>query len=449
MPQIQPTERAAMILEQEQLNASCACISLDPERLQRQLDSLVGEVGFGSRLMETHPTLLSSTPVFLAPADLERMASIITAIEQVARLPQYQAEVLRSNPLAASHRPAARGILMGYDFHLHPDGPKLIEINTNAGGGLVNALLAEAQKACCLPVEPLLALTRAHHDQLGLILRSFIDEWHLERGQKTLSTIAIVDTTPDKQYLYPEFVLFQSLFRRAGYEAVIAAPENLIHADGQLRLGNTVIDLVYNRLTDFALDAPESAALRAAYLAGDVVVTPHPRVHALLADKRNLARLTDQPLLRFWGVEEDVIASLAQGIPRTVEVTPANADELWSRRNRLFFKPTSGFGGRAAYRGDKLTRRIWSVIREGGYVAQELIPPSTRRVDIDGQPQSLKIDVRNYCYDGRVQLVAARLYQGQTTNMRTPGGGFAPVLQTPQSLSDVAALASGALRCAC
>jgi len=26
-----------------------------------------------------------------------------------------------------------------------------------------------------------------------------------------------------------------------------------------------------------------------------------------------------------------------------------------------------------------------------------------------------------------VQWVAARLYQGQTTNFRTPGGGFAPV----------------------
>ena len=25
-------------------------------------------------------------------------------------------------------------------------------------------------------------------------------------------------------------------------------------------------------------------------------------------------------------------------------------------------------------------------------------------------------------------LLAARLYQGQTTNLRTPGGGFAPVL---------------------
>ncbi len=39
----------------------------------------------------------------------------------------------------------------------------------------------------------------------------------------------------------------------------------------------------------------------------------------------------------------------------------------------------------------------------------------------------MKVDVRNYAYDGTVQLLAARLYQGQTTNFRTPGGGFAPV----------------------
>lgn len=33
-----------------------------------------------------------------------------------------------------------------------------------------------------------------------------------------------------------------------------------------------------------------------------------------------------------------------------------------------------------------------------------------------------------YVYDGQLLLTAARLYQGQVTNFRTPGGGFAPVL---------------------
>ena len=43
----------------------------------------------------------------------------------------------------------------------------------------------------------------------------------------------------------------------------------------------------------------------------------------------------------------------------------------------------------------------------------------------------LKFDVRTYVYDAQVQWVAARMYQGQTTNFRTPGGGFAPVFEGP------------------
>ena len=35
-------------------------------------------------------------------------------------------------------------LLMGYDFHITPEGPKLIEINTNAAGAFVVDLLAES-----------------------------------------------------------------------------------------------------------------------------------------------------------------------------------------------------------------------------------------------------------------------------------------------------------------
>jgi hypothetical protein len=35
-----------------------------------------------------------------------------------------------------------------------------------------------------------------------------------------------------------------------------------------------------------------------------------------------------------------------------------------------------------------------------------------------------------------VQWIAARLYQGQTTNFRTPGGGFAPVYSFDDSRDD-------------
>ncbi len=56
-----------------------------------------------------------------------------------------------------------------------------------------------------------------------------------------------------------------------------------------------------------------------------------------------------------------------------------------------------------------------------------MVPPSERTIRIDNREVPLKLDIRNYVYDAEVQLVAARLYQGQTTNFRTGGGGFAPV----------------------
>jgi hypothetical protein len=186
------------------------------------------------------------------------------------------------------------------------------------------------------------------------------------------------------------------------------------------------VDLVYNRVVDFAFDRPEHAALRAAYQQGTAVVTPNPRVHALFADKRNLSLLSDPEALRAWGVAADQIDALA-GVPRTVLVTRDNAEQLWSRRKGLFFKPAGGHGSKAVYRGDKVTKGVWAEITAGGYVAQDYAAPSERMVKIDGQPQPRKTDVRLYVYDGRVLLTAARLYQGQTTNFRTPGGGFAPI----------------------
>jgi hypothetical protein len=94
---------------------------------------------------------------------------------------------------------------------------------------------------------------------------------------------------------------------------------------------------------------------------------------------------------------------------------------------RYFFKPASGHGAKAVYRGDKLTRGVWQHVVAGDYVAQELAPPGERMIEVNETREARKTDIRLFTYAGRVLLAAARLYQGQTTNFRTPGGGFAPV----------------------
>ena len=88
-------------------------------------------------------------------------------------------------------------------------------------------------------------------------------------------------------------------------------------AAGTLRDAGGPIDLVYNRLTDFALSDARSRALREAYLTGAAVLTPHPRAHALYADKRNLALLSDPVRLRALGVGAGTIEILVRGIART------------------------------------------------------------------------------------------------------------------------------------
>lgn len=167
--------------------------------------------------------------------------------------------------------------------------------------------------------------------------------------------------------------------------------------------------------------------MRLAYETGAAIVTPNPHHHALFANKRNLTLLSDSSALLALGVGDETRQHLA-GIPRTTLVSPANADKLWRARKGLFFKPVSGHGSKAVYRGDKVTTRVWVDIANGDYVAQEFAVPGERMVEVDGKRVARKVDVRLYTYKAEPLLVAARVYQGQTTNLRTPGGGFAPVL---------------------
>lgn len=409
------------------LNKECQCISLDADKLKTLLDQDAGPLGLYSGILRHQPHLFSAAPVFVDQVQVSQMRKLIDAIESVVALPAYQESVLTNAPAIAKHAFGPRGVFLGYDFHLGAAGPQLIEINTNAGGGLLNAIAAQAQKACCPEVEYMVAGLRGIEKVEADFLAMFQREWAAQRGTTELRTLAIVDDDPQAQYLYPEFQLFKALFERAGFQAVIADAKALEYREGKVWSGNVQVDFVYNRLTDFYFDDPAHAALRAAYEAGNVVVSPHPRSHALYADKRNLITLSNGASLASLGVDAATVVLLTAGIPRTVLVTAENADTLWSERKRLFFKPAAGFGGKAAYRGDKITKGVWADVLTKKYIAQVLVPPSERTIEIRGQSVPLKLDIRNYVYDGRVQLLAARLYQGQTTNFRTEGGGFAPV----------------------
>lgn len=420
----------------ETLNQGCFCRTLNVNRLREQLESDPSLKGMRAHITATRPHLFSSTVVFISRETQQKIMATVAAIERVIGRPAYQAQALARAPAIAQSAFGPVGACMGFDFHLGTRGPQLIEINTNAGGAMLNAALARAQEACCAEMD------WAFTPQAGLgtleqkYFDMFMTEWRSQRGDAPLGSVLIVDDEPAAQYLAPEFELYRQLFQNHGVAASIADPSTLEWRDGRLWHQGTEVDMVYNRLTDFYLAEPGHQALQLAYQAGAVVLTPDPRAHALHADKRNLAALCQDELLASWGVAPHDRALLKVGVPETRLVTTERADELWAQRRQLFFKPVAGFGAKAAYRGDKLTRRVWGEILAGDFVAQALVPPGERQIEVDGVLTDLKFDIRAYTYAGKVQLLAARMYTGQTTNFRTEGGGFAPVIVVPSIEAD-------------
>jgi hypothetical protein len=401
----------------EQFNRNCDCELLDREALGARMDSTAGA--------PVSPAMFSPFAVFVSPVQVEQMRGVVEAITRTVRLPRYQHDVLAQSPAIARHDPGVEGVFLGFDFHLSQPVPQLIEINTNAGGAFLNVAARAHYLDCCPPTldpaipPPTVATLEAD------IHAMFVHEWTLARGPRPLRTIAIVDENPTQQFLFPEFQLARDLLERHGIRVVIADPSELSLRDDELHAGHQAIDLVYNRLTDFHFEDPRHHVLRDAYRHDVAVVTPHPRAHALWADKRNLARFTDAAYLRDLGVGGQDIEVMTRGIPRTLPVD-GPAERWWTERKQWFFKPRSGYGSRGAYRGDKLTRRVFEEIVASDYIAQRIAPPSERTAPADHRT-NFKFDVRCYVYGGRIQLLAARLFQGQTTNFRTPGGGFAPI----------------------
>jgi hypothetical protein len=370
-----------------------------------------------------------STLIALEAEHFAAIQRTIALLFRLAHAPAFQARIDADADPLLRHSPGNFGVFMGYDFHLTPQGPRLIEVNTNAGGALLNGLhtasLCDPERLACLCADlmPVEALERQ-------IVETFVAELAAVRGPGArLARVAIVDDQPRGQFLYPEFELFQTLFARAGIEARIDDTGALVRGrHGGVTLGDWPVELVYLRDTDFGLAGERTRALREAYLANAVVVTPSPREHFLLADKRRLALFSSESALRELGVAPEDARFLCAVIPETRGLAELGAEAAWRSRAEWVFKPAAAFGSRAVYRGDKISRKKFDgILREPGYVAQRRVEPGLVTVETGGGRRAMKFDVRAYAYRDRVLLLGARVYEGQVTNLRSPGGGFSAI----------------------
>lgn len=353
---------------------------------------------------------------------IEQMQNLITAVEKVITISNEKNN--NSSNSSNIRNDNLKGIFMGYDFHLQNNNenknitPKLIEINTNAGGAFLNLCLLNA------------IYKNDKNNVADKLANEFVAMFKNEfaifsNNQKNLQTIAIVDENPSEQFLYPEFEICQKILVKNNIQTIISSPENLSIQNNNLYYNNSIkIDFVYNRLTDFYLRSnAKNNALLTAYQNDFAAISPNPKIYDLYANKNNLINLSNADFLDNLNIDNQSKNILLKHIPKILKVKNNDNEYLWKQRKNLFFKTAEGYGSKAVYRGDKLTKKVFAeIIESDAYLAQEIIPPSEHL--LKNINAVMKADFRCYCYNGKIQLVAARLYQGQTTNFRTKNGGF-------------------------
>lgn len=363
------------------------------------------------------PLMISQGAVRLAPEHLQTIREAIRAFFVLRSTSEYTKKINSSQIELLQFDPKHFSALMSYDFHITQTGPKLIEINTNAAF----SILADA-------------LNKTHTNLTNYVGKNFLDEiantffreYHLWSDRETApEVIAILDEDVLQQKLVLEFFAWKDFFGARGVKRVIiASPGDFHFEDGLFYKDGTRIDLVYNRHTDFFLSATHMQHIRKAYLTKSVCLTPNPHEYILLADKQRMLEFSNADFLNSLLQDAKNVAAIQKVIAPSFEVKQFSAEEVWSRRKNLFFKPKQSFGGKAVYRGDKITKKVFEQVMREDYIAQEYIEPITTEVDgVD-----FKYDVRCYAYEDKLQLTTARLFQGQLTNFKTPGGGFATVV---------------------
>ena len=362
---------------------------------------------FSKGLSFLPPLMVSPFEIKVPIKDMNHIREFIDAILRLNHSPIY------SKALGVSR--VNDSPIMGFDFYMTTDGPKLIEINTNPAALLLAMTLHEFKGLATSQVsEP--SLFQRLHQRFSQAMRGH----HL---------IVILDETPSQQHTYFEFQWFKALFEQWGWECLILAPEDLSSADDYTLLtpDGRAIAVIYNRYCDFLLESPVSQPLLKAFTAGKVQLLPSPVHYQLLSDKYRLTQWSSPEFLSALGVSDTDKAIIAKVIPPVTLISPDTVDEIWAMRKSLFFKPAQGYGSRGVYKGKSISRPTFNRLIEHPTIAQPYFNAPTYHGQYDGQDLEFKYDVRVYVVDGDIVLSAARLFKGQVTNLQTEYGGFAPV----------------------
>ncbi len=354
-----------------------------------------------------HSQMISPFQVSL-PTDLRHQAEKIAQILWKLRCSSNYLSLM-TKEFQQFQLPMAGNVSLFSSMDFHVDSQQnlqLIEINTNAAFlGLGCELYSSLGRPAACP-----------DFQIEDLKKDILSELKKNNSPVLQPRIAIVDEKPEEQRLYIEFLYFQALFQSWGWKCDIR----------DIRENLSEYDFIYNRHTDFYLQNPISENMRQSFENKKWTLSPQPLDYFLLADKQRLTDWSQNHFLESF-LEKSDCEYFRNHIPKCQTILPENAEEIWSQRKKLFFKPLRSFGSKQSYKGSSISRKAFMDLIQTETLAQTYCPASEIQAVTPEGPQSFKYDLRVHFYENRIQNVVARLYQGQVTNARTLHGGFACV----------------------
>ncbi|MCK5877343.1 MAG: hypothetical protein KAG43_06895 [Candidatus Marithrix sp.] len=357
--------------------------------------------------MQTKLPGINFCPVKLSRKNIIIMSRFVRVMHNLSQLPSYQQYI----DLPTITNSNTSGVMMGYDFHITEQGPRLIEINTNAGGGYL-AFHAAHPKNVNIPAAKL----------KEKLLRMFTQEVLLY-GSKP-SRIAIMDDEPEKQFFFPEMLEFAKMFTKIWkIPTDIISPDKLENKNDKLFFNGNKIDMIYNRHCDFYLE--NLPHIKAAYLANNICLTPNPRNYALLADKQRMIIWSNLKSLLNLGLDIAIAKFIVSIVPESHLLADLNIEKVWNHRKQWVFKPINRFGSRGVIIGSSLRKKRFNDLPAQETLVQHLVKPSLTECKEYDKP--MKTDIRVFAYRDRILGIGARLYRGQVTNFQEAESGYAPV----------------------
>ena len=334
-------------------------------------------------------------------------------------------------------------LLSRLDAFLGADGPRFIEINSDAPAGFgYGDRMAEV--FADLPLLRQFARDHPVHyaPSLPALVDAMVWTWRSRGGGAASSpVVAIADWADVKTRADQEIVCAR--FEAVGFDCVLADPRAMEIKGGRLIANGRPVDLVYRRavLTEIVAREGQMPAFLEAYRDGLAFFVNSFRCR-LSEDKAFFAILTDESFASLMTPEE------AQLVRRVVPWTRRVAERRTLRagcevdlvpyaiehRAELVLKPAHGYGGRSVLVGDETTPEAWqSAVQDGlrePWVVQErvLIPEEVfPLLEEDGEVglSSLKVNVNPFFVDGADVGAVTRASRHSVINV-SAGGGSVP-----------------------